>query len=85
MAAQTYSPTSHAASVRSTVLQGGAANAASVTGLSPGVVFAELTDPLAPTTIFLPTGLTSDGFPGAMLPFTTSPLNSLSAASATVS
>ena len=78
----TYSPATHAASVGSTIAQGGAT--ASVTGLAPGLAFTELNDARAPTTVWMSTSTTSDGFPGTMVPFTT--VNGLAAtASVTVS
>jgi hypothetical protein len=63
--AATYSPAAHTAPETAKI------GTASVTGLSPGRVFTALNDQWAPTTIFLPTGTTADGFPGGMVPFTT--------------
>ena len=65
MPASYFPGSAHVAPVTAAVGSG------SVAGLSPGRCFVTVADPYAPTTVWLPTALTSDGFPGAMLPFTT--------------
>jgi hypothetical protein len=67
--AVTYSPTSHVAPITATASVGG--QLVNVEGLSPGRTYNTLADQWAPATVFLPTGVTSDGFPGVMVPVAT--------------
>lgn len=63
--AGTYSPGSHTKPETAKV------GTVSINGLAPGQVYTTLNDSLAPTTVWLPTSTSSDGFPTGMLPFTT--------------
>jgi hypothetical protein len=63
--AGTYVPTTHVAPETATV--GGV----SIDGLSPGRTYVVLNDQWVPSAIFLPTSLTSDGYPTGMQPFNT--------------
>lgn len=63
--AATYAPASHTAPETAKV--GGI----SIDGLAPGQVMTALSHPWAPTYVWLPTGVTSDGYPTTMVPFAT--------------
>ena len=63
--AGTYNPASHTAPETAKV------GTASIAGLAPGPTFTALNDQWVPSYVWLPTALTSDGFPDTMRPFPT--------------
>ncbi len=65
--AVTYTPTTHTAPVTATVTS----SPTSIEGLSPGQVCMALSDGRAPTSVFLPTLISADGYPTQMTPYTT--------------
>ena len=65
-----YAPTSHTAPETAKV------DSATIVGLSPGQVLMAVSE--GPSVVFLPTALTSDGFPGKMTGFTTTTVGTVS-------
>ena len=61
----TYTPTTHVAPITATVTI--ASLVSNIEGLSPGQSLVALTDGRAPANVFLPTAISSDGFPTGMV------------------
>jgi hypothetical protein len=68
-----YAPITHTLPVTAQV------DSVTIAGMAPGQVITALADPHgAPPIVWLPTAITSDGFPGSMRPFTTATVGTVS-------